>query len=54
VVHRQLWAGAGGDTPDFSLDAARGWVHRNWLITPGKEGTVVHSSTEPVDYDWSD
>jgi hypothetical protein len=54
TVQRQLWAGAGGDIPDFSLDADRGWAHRNWLIAPGREASVVHSSTDPVDYDWSE
>jgi hypothetical protein len=54
MLHRQLWSGAGGDIPDFSLDADRGWAHRNWLIEPGQEDSVMHNSTDPVEYDWAE
>jgi hypothetical protein len=52
MLQRQLWSGAGGDIPDFSLDADRGWAHLNWLITPDNEGTVKHDSPDPVEYGW--
>ena len=54
MVQRQLWSGAAGDIPDFSLDADRGWAHRNWLITPGAESSVMHNSTLTVDHDWAE
>jgi hypothetical protein len=54
MLQRQLWSGAGGDIPDFSMDADRGWAHLNWVISPGDEGSVIHSAppTDEVDYDW--
>lgn len=54
MVQRQLWSGAGGEIPDFSLDADRGWAHRNWLIAPGEEDRVEHSSTKIVEYGWAE
>ena len=53
MLHRQIWAGSRGDIPDLSMDADRGLAHRNWQIKPGKEGSVVHNSAQPVDYDWA-
>jgi hypothetical protein len=54
MLHRQLWSGAVRDIPDFSLDADRGWAHRNWLIKPGTESSVMHNSALSVDYDWAE
>jgi hypothetical protein len=54
MVQRQLWSGAARDIPDFSLDADRGLAHRNWLIEPGSESSVMHNSTLTVDYDWAE
>lgn len=54
MLQRQLWTGRGGDIADFSIDADRGWAHKNWAITSGKEATVMHSSTDPVEYDWAE
>ncbi len=52
MLQRQLWAGAGGQIADFSMDADRGWLHLNWLITPGAEKSVMWDSGDPVAYDW--
>jgi hypothetical protein len=53
MLHRQIWSGAAGAIPDFSMDADRGWAHRNWVIKPGNESSVIYNSAQPVDYDWA-
>lgn len=54
MLQRQIFAGLADTIPDFNLDADRGWGHRNWVIAPGQESSVGHSSTAPVPYDWAD
>lgn len=54
MLQRQIFAGRAGAIPDLNLDADRGWAHRNWVISPGAEGSVAHDATDPVPYDWAE